>query len=461
MEESILSETALVRSELIKPFNSRNNAEDVEYSCRAVKFLEWMLDSSNPRIFKLTSGEDCRFYDNESQTGSGFEELKNSLENLIQNRDAEKNINNIRFEVFVKGEGPREITLKNLQKTSDFGSTQETSIGSTVDMESMTAIYCALECEFPNYTLIDSVELLRNHTDLINSHLRGVKVQDYFDKLDSTYTSNTDWSNSFYITSKVLDEEGYLGKNIIIHRQSKEVRDFSAQFKKIESNRYSDINKWNPADIWLLKEGIDFPIANDLKGLNKCMSQLFENKNIVGVSLKKVSEGAVADIIEPQADYQISTLIDDISKGEWRDSPGSGKLVFPEIVYLIRCFQVREKSASSFAIELSVGKGHYRDGKAGLPAINYEIKRTGKKPLLPVATFTQLLQDKNSEEFRDYVRLVGEEITGQKISKYYYLRVKEFYESLETNENKYNFLSGISAYALSRTSDSCPHIKVH
>ena len=66
-----------------------------------------------------------------------------------------------------------------------------------------------------------------------------------------------------------------------------------ATFNKVDDPFFPDINKWNPADIWLVDNTTlskyDF---NNVKGLpyfNELMLKAFEARDIIGVSLKKTS----------------------------------------------------------------------------------------------------------------------------------------------------------------------------
>jgi hypothetical protein len=52
---------------------------------------------------------------------------------------------------------------------------------------------------------------------------------------------------------------------------------------------FSDVNKWNPADIWLCDCGKVFPKEDYFTGWNQKLYDLVKSKTLVGVSLKKIS----------------------------------------------------------------------------------------------------------------------------------------------------------------------------
>jgi hypothetical protein len=65
-----------------------------------------------------------------------------------------------------------------------------------------------------------------------------------------------------------------------------------ATFNKLKKDSgISNANKWNPADIWIIKQGISF--KSDFKTLdqfNNYILQLFNNNEAIGVSLKKLDK---------------------------------------------------------------------------------------------------------------------------------------------------------------------------
>ena len=98
------------------------------------------------------------------------------------------------------------------------------------------------------------------------------------------------WAKS---TVNVTNEirKGVNLKGLEFHRGSAWVKKLETKFNTLnktpEGKTFTDINKWNPADIWLVKKGVDVPEANDLVEFKARLQRAYEENEIVGVSLKK------------------------------------------------------------------------------------------------------------------------------------------------------------------------------
>ena len=89
----------------------------------------------------------------------------------------------------------------------------------------------------------------------------------------------------------------YRSKDYEYHRGSSKVNVIENVFKKINKTEkaFGDINKWSPADIYIMKKGFNPGILQEestLKGLNEMMFKLIEEKKLIGVSLKKIERGS-------------------------------------------------------------------------------------------------------------------------------------------------------------------------
>ena len=77
------------------------------------------------------------------------------------------------------------------------------------------------------------------------------------------------------------------------HRGSSEVNRINAIFSAVKKNENVriDINKWNPADIWMISDDFDFEDLikeRTILGLNQVIQEKLEDKLLIGVSLKKM-----------------------------------------------------------------------------------------------------------------------------------------------------------------------------
>ena len=76
-----------------------------------------------------------------------------------------------------------------------------------------------------------------------------------------------------------------------IHRGSAWVKTLEDKFNEVNKDEKGRVfpgkDKWNPADIWLVKKGVTVPKEiNDLIELNAWLQKMFEEEKVIGVSLK-------------------------------------------------------------------------------------------------------------------------------------------------------------------------------
>lgn len=92
------------------------------------------------------------------------------------------------------------------------------------------------------------------------------------------------------------------GKNYTFHRGSAWVKKMETAFKVCNDKdpAFSDVNKWTPADIWIVDKSMlnhDLKKYDDWKKLNRFIEEQYLERKIIGVSLKKAS-GTSAKISE-------------------------------------------------------------------------------------------------------------------------------------------------------------------
>lgn len=115
------------------------------------------------------------------------------------------------------------------------------------------------------------------------------KLSDCIKKLDD------DWYYSVINTANLIFTNVKKNKNIgFLFFRGKgmpdEIYNAFRLFKKTSGITSED--KWNPADIWMIKKGFKFNKDHStLKDLNSYLYDEFENNNIIGISLKKVPIG--------------------------------------------------------------------------------------------------------------------------------------------------------------------------
>ncbi len=106
------------------------------------------------------------------------------------------------------------------------------------------------------------------------------------------------WAQSTVNTANAM-VNGYDIQGVKIHRGSPWVRSLEKVYDKVardaEGKKYfPNINKWNPADIWIVEQGVNPPAedeVNNLMALNAWMTEMYELGSVVGVSLKLTLKG--------------------------------------------------------------------------------------------------------------------------------------------------------------------------
>lgn len=118
---------------------------------------------------------------------------------------------------------------------------------------------------------------------------------DVDEKLDNIFKKlPDDWIESSKIIAERLKKEfPPNGKNYVHHRGSKWVDKLERHWKKLNKdagNPFSNLNKWSPADIWMISDKgakVDITKTKSLVELNNLLIENLKSKDIIGVSLKK------------------------------------------------------------------------------------------------------------------------------------------------------------------------------
>jgi len=173
----------------------------------------------------------------------------------------------------------------DLKKNSEFGGSSGTGSGLGADLTNLTessqAVYAAARWN-------RSKDF--NETDLKKAY----SYSDVSEPLDDIIKNLPgDWIASCKIGANKLYSE-FSGKSYTFHRQSKWVEKLENHFKKLNkaSNKhFSNVNKWSPADIYLVSssgEKLEFAKTESIVELNSLMRKALDDRDIIGVSLKKI-----------------------------------------------------------------------------------------------------------------------------------------------------------------------------
>ena len=112
------------------------------------------------------------------------------------------------------------------------------------------------------------------------------------------------WHWSSYWTTKILMKKGYIKSGMTMHRGSDVMKKIYAlkniAFKNSGIIKLTD-DKWNPGDIWAVARGVnvDTTLSSDsVVELNADLVQSFDDRKIVGISLKKIQTEAGIKVVE-------------------------------------------------------------------------------------------------------------------------------------------------------------------
>ena len=185
------------------------------------------------------------------------------------------------------------IKVDQLKKTKEFGGGGGSGAGADVTKlaESAQCLYAALAFHvFKRKMKLDEV-ITKKHFDAAKKY---IDTDENFQKMVSDLPD--DWVKSSILGANLLYEK-YRGKNFIFHRGSSAVDKIENAFKQINRTEraFGDINKWSPADIYMIKPNKtpDKLLKEEtLKGLNGEMLKMYQSNEIVGVSLKKMETTA-------------------------------------------------------------------------------------------------------------------------------------------------------------------------
>lgn len=201
-----------------------------------------------------------------------------------------------------------DMKLTDFKKTIEFGGGSGSSLGTEKARiyETIQSLYFSLIQKEKRYLQIKDIHNLfidyADNFDMVNDelqhHIRSNKVVNvddvtYFDGWTYTYIKT---SNEFY---NELDKN----KTYIFYHSffdggvSNSIKDaFNRCIKSVnkEVGLRINISKWNPSDIWAVNSKLETEIINNISecenitDLNTVMDSYFDNKDLLGISLKKL-----------------------------------------------------------------------------------------------------------------------------------------------------------------------------
>lgn len=103
------------------------------------------------------------------------------------------------------------------------------------------------------------------------------------------------WKLSSYLSAKKIIQEKFVNRSHKFHRDSRDMQIIykmkDEAFKNEDNNKISH-DKWNPGDIWAIKDGFDVSALDNttVAGYNAALVKAFNDRDVVGISLKAVKK---------------------------------------------------------------------------------------------------------------------------------------------------------------------------
>lgn len=176
------------------------------------------------------------------------------------------------------------IIYKPVREGADRGALQ------TRNVESAQCLYSALAF----HVLKRSIRV----EDISASNFE--KCKRYIDvdaRFEDMLNISEDWINSSMQGANMLFSSIDKNINWSFHRGSRNVNIIESKFKELNRKErlFSNINKWSPADFYMISNSMSEPDwklikdAKSIKSLNQVMVELIADKKLIGVSLKKIT----------------------------------------------------------------------------------------------------------------------------------------------------------------------------
>jgi len=375
------------------------------------------------------------------------------------------------------------ISSSKIGKTAIFGGGGAGKGGGTLQTalaESLQCLYCAAVMGEPLNKPVEyfTPSVLKKHAG--KTYIGGTTV-DAAIKLDET------WHLSAYWTASLLRSKGYTKSSHTYHRDDPKMKAiYKAKKNAFQNSNMSVLSddKWNPGDIWAIDTSVVLNNVLDdttITNLNTVLKTSFDDRKIVGISLKKVINAAqikasvLNDGKRPLDKHKLtdaSLMADNISTATFFRSKGATLIVDTNIKIGFRTPSYL--GPLNAEIELATARG----GRAGLEQIIDAAKRYMQYTIPDNNTLKQQAKkiidgDENTikmfSEMATHCAKVTDaefraELTTQDIDRIHSKLGSTYvvYGLKKATQNKANdFVSYIMNYAGSKLEESSVYVKVY
>jgi hypothetical protein len=356
------------------------------------------------------------------------------------------------------------ITTSDLKKTAEFGGGGGMRGGSelTAKGESAQAIVNAIRYSFSGDITNQDVD-----DESIADAKSDVRVTD-FEGASELLKTNQGWLTSSVSIANSL-ASAYDGP-FIQNRGSEWVKNLEAAVKPhLKEASISDINKWSPADIWMVApDEMNISWPDSLSGINSLLLKKYAEGKIIGVSLKKTGKDATLKVFNTPEKSKESFKFKGIDP---RPSAAKGFVLFGDNGSI----EFRNFSGlSGFQGEILGDKA--AGGKVGYGTIQKALKDNGitlsspndikdevlnedpkfKEKFKKLWDSTEGLDSKDFELYYDNPNKTLNQNIAYRISKYLAL---ELINGINNSNNPDEIISDLLNYASSQTKDSAIFVK--
>lgn len=358
--------------------------------------------------------------------------------------------------------------LSDFLKSAEFGGGGGSGAGAgaalTKLMESSQAVYCQARW-------------------MGNSAYSPNEIAAAFDSanVDETLANIQNELNDVYKKSCIICAEAlykkFGSKHFTFVRGDKFVKRLEKKFTELNKvdKKFSNLNKWSPADIYMVSavgKSIDFSSATNFIDLNNILIKAFDNKDIIGVSLKLVKN---------------NVKIENVNIGEKKDSDinfidyttGTRGFFNTKDIYLSfsQGGKIQFRTFSAFSYQGEIKGKNANHGKISYGPINSILKSLKMPQLTDNKKVKSLLNENDETLLKHFYSLYSQYasdsikvslaefreilITKELDWKYAKYISCQLIDIIKSNHIENTFISACVQYASSSSDLSAPFIKVY
>jgi len=388
---------------------------------------------------------------------------------------------------FISTDG-QSYKLSDIKKSSIFGGGGKGSGGGAADTEKTESLQCvALAVAVNQSGDISESDLTADNIKEVESKFDISLYYKDTSELEDLLHSDDKWLTTYIETANAVKKHFKLNDSYVFHRGSKWTKDLYDTAKglnKTDEGPFKNMNKWNPADVWIVKGDIELPKSVSLIDLNGWLADQFSSKKVIGVSLKKTSSATlkVMNLDETLEDLANIDIIQFVISSKNNIFAGKDAYInFDEDRMQVRSFQTGITS-----IQGEIQGTQAAHGKIGLGNIQHILKKLNLGAVIEISAIKNLIHSsaKNKAERYDaildllieYIKTVESDISPEQIRTQFLnspntdsdgwvaskLQATQLVSILKktTETKRKNFILHSIAFAASRSELSSVYIKV-